>query len=139
MAMIAPQGVANVLAAYREQGVLRRLSVTPVSPAIVLVAQLALNVGLAVISTALVVAVGRIAFDIPLPQHLPGFIAAFVVGMTALFGLGLIIAAVAPSSRAAGGMATMAYVAIIFFGGVMLPRFLLPDARSSTPRLRLRI
>ena len=127
LAMIALQGMANVLATYREQGVLRRLSVTPVSPAIVLVAQLIANVVIAVVSTTLVIAIGRIAFDVPLPQHLLGFVVAYLVGMTALFGIGMIIAAVSPTARVAQGLATMAYLIVIFFGGVMLPRFLLPD------------
>lgn len=127
LAMIALQGMANVLATYREQGVLRRLSVTPVSPVIVLIAQLVVNFAVAVASTTLVVSVGRIAFDVPVPRHLLGFVVAFVVGITALFGIGMLIAAVSPTARVANGLATMAYLAVIFFGGVMLPRFLLPD------------
>jgi len=127
LALVALQGVPNVLAGYREQGVLRRLSVTPASPALILFAQLGLNFAMATISTMLVMAVGRLAFDIPLPHHMAGFALAFVVGIIALFGVGLIIAAVAPTTRAAGGMATVAYLLVIFFGGVMLPRFLLPD------------
>lgn len=128
LAMIGLQGIPNILASYREQGVLRRLSVTPASPALILIAQLVLSLGLALISVTLVMAVGRLAFDIPLPQHLAGFAVAFVVGIAAMFSVGLIIAAVAPTARAAGGMATVAYLLAIFFGGVMLPRFLLPDA-----------
>lgn len=127
LAMIALQGMANVLATYREQGVLRRLSVTPVSPAVVLIAQLIVNVVIAVTSTVLVVVVGRLAFDVPLPQHLLGFVAAFLVGITALYGIGMVIAAVSPTARVAQGLATMVYLVVIFFGGVMLPRFLLPD------------
>ena len=127
LAMVALQGMANVLATYREQGVLRRLSVTPVSPTIVLVAQLIVNLVIAVTSTALVAIVGRVAFGVPLPQHLLGFVAAFLAGITALFGIGMVIAAVSPTARVAQGLATMAYLVVIFFGGVMLPRFLLPD------------
>jgi ABC-2 type transport system permease protein len=127
LAMIALQVVPNTLAAYREQGVMRRLSVTPASPAHVLIAHLATNLGVALLSTVLVVAVGRIAFDVPLPRHMLGFVVAFVVGMTALFALGLIIAAVATTTRAASGLATLAFMVVMFFGGVYLPRFLLPD------------
>lgn len=127
LAMIALQVVPNTLAAYREQGVMRRLSVTPASPANVLIAHLATNLGLALLSIMLVMAVGRIAFDIPLPRHMAGFIMAFIAGITALFAVGLIIAAVARTTRAAGGLATLAFMLVLFFGGVYLPRFLLPD------------
>jgi ABC-2 type transport system permease protein len=128
LGMVCLQVVPNALAAYREQGVLRRLSVTPVHPALILIAQLVVNFALAVISTVLVMAVGVLAFGIPLPHFLLGFVVAFVVGITALFAVGLIIAAVAPSTRAASGMATVVFTAAMFFGGVYVPRFVLPDA-----------
>lgn len=127
LAMVALQVVPNALAGYREQGVMRRLSVTPANPANILIAHLGLNFGLAVASTVLVMAVGRIAFDIPLPRHMLWFVLAFIVGVTAVFALGLIIAAVAPTTRAAGGLATLAFMLVMFFGGAYLPRFLLPD------------
>jgi ABC-2 type transport system permease protein len=128
LAMICLQVVPNALAAYREQGVLRRLAVTPVHPGFILIAHLAVNLAVAVVSTVLVIAVGRIAFDIPLPHFLIGFVVAFALGITALFAIGLIVAAVAPSSRAASAMATVVFIVVMFFGGVYVPRFLLPDA-----------
>jgi ABC-2 type transport system permease protein len=128
LAMICLQVVPNALAAYREQGVLRRLAVTPVHPAYILIAQLAVNLAMAAVSTVLVIAVGRVAFDVPLPEFLLGFVVAFALGITALFAIGLLIAAVAPSTRAASGMATVVFVVVMFFGGVYVPRFLLPDA-----------
>jgi len=128
LAMIALQGVPNTLAAYRDEGILRRLSVTPASPALILIAQLVVNLAAALVSTALVMVIGRLAFAIPLPRYIVGFTVAFMVGITAMFALGLVIAAVARSARAASGMATVTYLLAIFFGGVMLPRFLLPDA-----------
>lgn len=128
LAMVCLQVVPNALAAYREQGVLRRLAVTPVHPGFILIGQLAVNLAMAVISTVLLIAVGRIAFDIPLPHFMLGFVVAFALGITALFALGLVVAAVAPTTRAASGMATVVFIVVMFFGGVYVPRHLLPDA-----------
>jgi ABC-2 type transport system permease protein len=128
LAMVCLQVVPNALAAYREQGVLRRLAVTPVHPGFILIAHLAVNLTIAVISTVVVIAVGRLAFDIPLPHFMLGFVVAFALGITALFAIGLIVAAVAPTTRAAGAIATVAFIVVMFFGGVYVPRFLLPDA-----------
>jgi ABC-2 type transport system permease protein len=128
LGMVSLQVVPNALAAYREQGVLRRLAVTPAHPRMILIAHLVVNFVTAVISTVLVMAVGRIAFGIPLPHFALGFVAAFALGITALFAVGLIIAAVAPSSRAAGGMGTFAFTVAMFFGGVYVPRFVLPES-----------
>ena len=96
-------------------------------PSYLLIAHLVINLGAALLSIALLMVVGNLAFDIPLPQHLPAFALALVAGVTALFAIGLIVAAVAPSTRAVSGFATLLFVCVMFFGGVYVPRFLLPD------------
>jgi ABC-2 type transport system permease protein len=117
----------QALAGYRERGVLRRLATTPVSPVALLAAQLVLNLVAMLVSAALLVAVGTLAFDVPLPLHPVGFAVTFVLGAGSLLALGLLVAAVARSARAAGGLATVVFMLTMFFGGVYLPRFLLPD------------
>ena len=115
------------LATYREKGVLRRLSTTPASPAMLLVAQLVVNALLAIVAVGLLVVVGKLAFDVPLPQHPVGFAAAFLLGLSSLFALGLLVASVAPTSRIGTAAAMPVFFVVMFFGGVYLPRFLLPD------------
>ncbi|WDZ85529.1 ABC transporter permease [Micromonospora cathayae] len=120
-------GLANVLAGYRERGVLRRLAVTPARPATLLAAQLLLHLGVASLAATLLLIVGRVGFGVPLPGHLPGFAAVYLLGAAALFALGLLVAAVAPNQRVAGGTAGVLFLLTMFLGGVYLPRFLLPD------------
>jgi ABC-2 type transport system permease protein len=115
------------LATYREKGVLRRLSTTPVKPSTLLIAQLVLNIAVAVASLALLIVVGKLVFDVPLPQNIPGFVASFLLGMSALFALGLLVAAVAPTARAGGALAVPIFVLTMFLGGVYFPRMLLPE------------
>jgi ABC-2 type transport system permease protein len=112
---------------YREKGVLRRVSTTPVHPSYLLTAQLVVNLVAAVSAVVLLVGVGRLAFGVPLPHDLLGFIAAFALGTTALFACGLLVAAVSPNSRAASALAIPLYLLAMFFGGVYLPRFIMPD------------
>jgi ABC-2 type transport system permease protein len=100
---------------------------TPVHPAMVLAAQLVVYVLAAVASVGLLIAIGRLAFGTPVPRHLPGFAAASVLGTAALFALGLVIAAVGSTGRAAGGIGMLVYQVAMFVGGVYVPRFLLPD------------
>lgn len=127
LAVLAVNTLPMRLAGYREKGILRRMSTTPVHPAYLLGAQLVVNAVAAISSVVLLVAVGRLAFGVPLPKDPLGFLAAFVLGSVALFACGLLVAAVAPNSRAAGAMAIPMYLLAMFFGGVYLPRFLLPD------------
>jgi ABC-2 type transport system permease protein len=115
------------LVSYREKGVLRRLSTTPVDPAMLLVAQLVINSTVAIVSVILLVTVSNLAFQIPLPQHALGFLAAFFFGMTSLFALGLLVAAVAPNPRVGAALIVPLFIVVMFLGGVYVPRMFLPD------------
>ena len=66
------------LVKYREKGVLRRLSTTPANPRSLLVAQLIVNMGVASSASSVLLVVGNLVFQIPLPQDLIGFAAAFL-------------------------------------------------------------
>lgn len=111
----------------REKGVLRRLSTTPADPALLLAAQLMIHLVMAVAAVALLIAVGHLAFGVPLPRNLPGFLLAFVLGLASIMALGAMIAAAAPTNRAASAVAMPLYFVVMFLGGAYLPRFFLPD------------
>jgi ABC-2 type transport system permease protein len=115
------------LATYREKGVLRRLSTTPVHPFRLLVAQLAIYMVTAVIALVLLVIVANVAYAVPLPSQPVYYVVAFLLGMASLFAIGLLVAALAPSSRVATAVAIPMFFIVMFLGGVYLPRVYLPD------------
>jgi ABC-2 type transport system permease protein len=115
------------LATYREKGVLRRFSTTPAHPARLLAAQLVLYMITSIIALALLVVVANVAFGVPLPGHPVGYVAAFLIGMSSLFALGLLVAAIAPTARVATALAIPMFFVAMLLGGVYLPRFLLPE------------
>ena len=115
------------LVKYREKGVLRRMSTTPANPRSLLIAQLAVNMGVAVVSLVVLIVVGNVVLQIPLPKDLIGFAAAFLLGMSALFSLGLLVAAVAPTTGTATALFVPLFALVMFLGGVYLPRMLLPE------------
>ena len=115
------------LATYREKGVLRRLSTTPAHPLRLLTAQLITYLATAVVALALLIVVARVAFDVPFPRDVVGYLAAFVLGTSSLFVIGLLLAAVAPSARVATAVAIPLFFAVMFLGGVYVPRAALPD------------
>ena len=127
IAVLGVQNLPTGLATYREKGILRRLSATPVRPSAVLVVQLLLNLVTVALGTVLMVVVAVAVFDVPAPRHPLGFALAFVCGTAAVFAIGLLIAAVAPRARVAAGIGTVVFMVTQFFAGVYLPRFLLPD------------
>jgi ABC-2 type transport system permease protein len=119
--------IPTVLAVYRERGVLRRLSITPASPGMLLAAQLLLNLATTVVGAFLTIFFGHLVLGTRVPAQLPWFVMAYVVGVCALFAIGLSVAAVVPNSRAAGGVGAIVMFPLLFLAGMWLPRELMPE------------
>ncbi|MGW3345954.1 ABC transporter permease [Nonomuraea rubra] len=128
MVMIAVQHIPAVIATYRERGILRRLSTTPVHPRSVLLAQMIVAFASVVVSAALMILLAWAVLDIAPPERPLRLAVAFVVGYAALLGIGMISAAVVRTSSAANQLGTLLFVALMFFGGAFLPRALMPEA-----------
>ena len=115
------------LATYREKGVLRRLSTTPAHPSRLLIAQFAVYTVTAVIALALLIVVANLGFGVPWPQDPVAYVAAFALGLSSLFAIGLLLAAIAPSSGVATAIAIPLFFVAMLLGGVYLPRVFLPE------------
>ncbi len=86
MVMIAVQHVPAVVATYRERGILRRLSTTPLPPQRVLLAQVLVASASVVVSAVLLVLAAWVVLDVAPPERPLEFVVAFVVGYAALLG-----------------------------------------------------
>jgi ABC-2 type transport system permease protein len=115
------QAVPMVIAQYRERGVLRRLAMTPVRPLTLLVAKMTVWAVAALLSVALIVAVTRLAFGVPLPVKPGWFVLSVLLGLFALFALGMLVTAVAPTARSATGLALALYFPNMFLAGILVP------------------
>ncbi|HEU4399223.1 MAG TPA: ABC transporter permease [Actinomycetota bacterium] len=131
LAMLAISALPTYLATYREKGILRRLATTPVQPASLLLAQMAMAFGMALVAVTLVLGIGAVVFDTAVPEQPVGFLVAFVLAAAALFAVGVLIAAVAPSGRAASGIGTILFFPMMFFAGLWVPRDAMPEVLRS--------
>ncbi|MEN3615973.1 ABC transporter permease [Plantactinospora sp. ZYX-F-223] len=122
LAMFALNGLSQLFATYREKGVLRRMRTTPVKPAMMLGAQLLMSTIMSVGTMAVVLAVGRLAFDVRLPRQIPAYLLGYVLAALAMFAIGLLVASRAPSGRSAGAIGTVLFFPIVFFAGLWIPR-----------------
>ncbi|MBB5868944.1 ABC-2 type transport system permease protein [Allocatelliglobosispora scoriae] len=127
IAMIATSTLPVQLAAYRERGILRRLSTTPARPRDLLAAQGLVHLSMLLVGTALILGIGRVAFGVPLPGNPVGFALAYLLAVAALFGLGLLMAS-ASTSKVAQALGTTVFFPMLFFAGLWVPREAMPEA-----------
>lgn len=128
LAAIALLSLPTPLATYREQGILRRLSTTPVPPAWVLGAQFVVNACMAVAGLTVLLVGGIAGYGLKAPQSPGGLVLSVVLTAVAVLGLGLWITGIAPTGAVAGGIAGLAFYPLTFFAGVFAPIQILPAA-----------
>jgi ABC-2 type transport system permease protein len=127
--VLAALGLASLptpVATYREQGILRRLSTTPVPPSYVLAAQLLINLCIAAGSMVVLLVLGTAVFGAGTPRSVIGLAVAVVLSAAAIFAIGLLVAAVARTGAAAGLIGAAGFFPLMFFAGLWVPRDLMP-------------
>ncbi|WP_062346914.1 ABC transporter permease [Herbidospora yilanensis] len=117
----------TVLVTYRERGILKRMSTTPVSPVTVLGVQLVLNVAMSLFTTVLMLVLANLVYDVPFPQAPLAFTGILLLGMVSSLAIGLLLAALAPTSRIVQGLGMAVFFPSLFFAGVWVPHDLMPD------------
>ena len=127
IAALAFYGLPIPLAIYRDQGILRRLSTTPVPPAWVLAAQLILNVSFTVVELSLLLVVAMTGFSVAAPKSAGGLVLALSVSIAGVFAIGLWVSAIA-RPRTAGILAAVCFFPLMFFAGLFFPRAEMPRA-----------
>jgi ABC-2 type transport system permease protein len=129
--MAGLQAMPPVLTGYRERGILRRMSTTPVRPASLLTAQLVLLGAGAFLSAVLVIVVGRLAFGVRLPAQLAGYVLALVLATAAALALGAVVCAVSRNQKAAQAIGSATLFPAMFTSGVWLPVQTMPHLLRS--------
>lgn len=115
------------IAHYRDLGILRRISTTPANPGSVLFAQTVCNLLVSAIGVALAGAVGYFVFDISPPENVTGALASLALAVAAIYGIGLLLAALVPSYTAAAAVGMVAFFAMTALGGGFTSRENMPD------------
>jgi ABC-2 type transport system permease protein len=127
LAVLSLLSLPTHLASYREQGILRRLSTTPVPPAWMLAAQVIINLALAVVALGILVVAGMAAFGLGAPRQPGGFTLALLLTVAAMFAIGLWIAAIARTQNTAAAIGQLFFFPLVFFSGFFLPRASMPS------------
>jgi ABC-2 type transport system permease protein len=114
-----------VLGAYRERGVLRRYAVTPMSPVRILGTQMLVHLVLAVATAAVILVVGA-GVGVGPGREILGWALAYLLATLALVAIGLLVAALAPNAKVAGGIGGGLLFPMMFSAGLWVPRPSMP-------------
>jgi ABC-2 type transport system permease protein len=115
------------LALYRSRKILKRFRATPASPVLLMSAQFAVNFFMTLLGAALLVVVGKVVFGAHRYGGLLPFAGAVVLTVLSIFALGLVIASLAPSEKAANIIGNLVYFPMVFLSGATLPAQMFPE------------
>ena len=116
------------MATYRENGVLRRLRTTPVSPLVVLAAQVIVVFAMTCLGMLLLIAAGMLVYHVHFEGNAFSVLAGFVLSSLSFFGIGFILAGTMPTVRTAWVAAMVLLYPMMFLSGAFFPVELLPAA-----------
>jgi ABC-2 type transport system permease protein len=125
--MAGLQAMPPTLAGYRERGILRRMSTTPVRPVSLLAAQIVLNAAAALGSAILAMAVGRLAYGVELPRQLLGYALALVLATLGALAFGATITALSRTTKISNAVGMAVFFPAMFTVGVWAPVQVMPD------------
>ena len=120
LAMLSLISLPVHLATYRQQGILRRMSTTPVPPTWMLAAQVIINLAMAVVALGILVVAGTAGFGLGAPKAAGGFALALVLSIAAMFAIGLWVSAIARTAGSAGIIGQLFLYPLLFFSGMWI-------------------
>jgi imidazolonepropionase-like amidohydrolase/ABC-type multidrug transport system permease subunit len=110
----------------REQNILRRFKVAPITPLPILGASLTTGLLLFLPAVALTFTLARVLYGMPMPDRPISLILFLTISALAFRGIGLIIAAVSNSTAESNVLVQILYMPMMFLSGAMIPSSLLP-------------
>ena len=121
-------GLPIGLATYREQGILRRLRATPVRPVTIFGALLAVNVIAALLGALLLLAAGRLVFDVHLPEMPLSLLPAILLCTLSFSSVSFILSGLVSTPRVAQAVGMALLMPMLFLSGAAMPRETMPEA-----------
>jgi len=118
--------ITITLAIYRENGILRRLRTTPVSPLVVMAAQVIVVFTMTCLGMLLLVTAGKLVYHVTFEGNAFSMAGGFILSSLSFFGIGFILAGVMPTARTAQVVAMVLLYPMLILSGAAWPRELMP-------------
>jgi ABC-2 type transport system permease protein len=116
------------MATYRENGVLRRLRTTPISPFVVLAAQVIVMLLVTTLGMVLLILAGKLVYHLRFDGNALSVVGGFVLCSLSFFALGFAVTGLMPTARAALLIGLLLLYPMLFLSGAGYPRELLPES-----------
>jgi ABC-2 type transport system permease protein len=113
--------LAIVLVNRREEGLLKRLRLSPLPTWAFLGAIFISTLLVAFVQVIVLLAVGRFGFGVHLPANVGAFVIAVVVGGLSFTALGAAISTLIPNPDAAGPVTNVVFFVLLFLAGLWFP------------------
>ncbi len=120
-------GLALLLVIRREAGLLKRLRTTPLPASTYIAAVLASIILIFMLEAAILLALGRIAFDVPMPESILSLLIVLLLGAGSFAALGIALAAVIRSAEGSSAVVNAIYLPISFISGAFFSQEAFPD------------
>ena len=112
---------------WREKKVLKRLGVTPLTRATVVTSQLVFRLGVVVFQSAIIIAVARFAYGVPILGNLFVLMGLIVLGTLLFIALGYVVGAWVKTVEGANPIVQLISFPMMFLSGVFWPVDIMPD------------
>jgi ABC-2 type transport system permease protein len=120
-------GLTITMSAYRENGILRRLRTTPISPLAVLAAQVIVLLLMTTFGMILLIIAGKLVYHMRFEGNVLSVLAGFILCSLSFFALGFVLAGLMPTARTAQVVGMVLLYPMLFLSGAGFPRELLPE------------
>ena len=120
-------GLALLLVIRRESGVLKRLRATPLPPATYVAAVLVSIILVFFVEAAILVALGRFAYDVPLADSLSSLVAVVLLGAASFAALGIGLTALIRSAEGSSAVVNALYLPLSFISGAFFSEDAFPE------------
>ncbi|MDR1589965.1 MAG: ABC transporter permease [Oscillospiraceae bacterium] len=115
------------LSEYQANGVYKRFDTTPVGKGSIVAVQMLLYIAAAVLGAVLLIAAGKLMYDIRVTGSVGVIIALFILSLLSIFSIGFLITAVFKSSKAVNLVSYLLFYLMLFTSGATIPSEIFPD------------
>jgi ABC-2 type transport system permease protein len=135
LALSAVASLVTIISIYRDGGILRRLSATPLRPHTILTAHVLVKLALTLLAIALMVSFGRRYYPIGATAPIGRYLVALVYTTCCVLSLGFLLSSIVPTARFAQPLAGLVLYPMLALSGVFFPVDLLPARLAAVAHL----